>query len=119
VSEREYYRHVQTGDRGYLISPTIICLDRVPPVEQDYREGEWKKEPGEVPLSDRQIGQIAFVADRALCRALGLYAKARREWNTMGEEEQIHFTAKGPALPEVRKDLFVAITALLRDQGVL
>ncbi len=107
--EREWYRHVSSGDRGYLVNAETICLDRVPPVEMAYRELEWKKEPGLAPLTARQVGQIAFSADRALCRMLGLVAKARREWNTLGEQEQIYFSKHGPAAPELRRKLFRAI----------
>ena len=118
MEAREYYRHVQTGDLGYLLDPQTMCLDRVPPVVVDYREGEWKKEPGPEPLIDRQIGRIAFAADRELCRAIGQFAKARRDWNALGEEEQIYFSANGPGAPEIRREVFQAIRTALSGRPV-
>lgn len=113
---REWYRNLTSGDRGYREGDEMF-LDRVPPVQVTYNEGEWAKEPGPSAMTERQIGRIAFIADRELCRMLGDHAKARREWLSLGEEEQLHWSKNGPAAPELRRQLFASIIEALSGKA--
>lgn len=99
-SERVYYRHLETGDRGYLVEregKPAIKWDR--PMSTDYTHelARWKKEDDAVPLfSAHQIAMVAFVADKEVCRALGMLDVAQRNWLDLSEKQRRDWMKDGP-----------------------
>ena len=99
-SERKYYRHRMTGDRAYR-----VLVDGVPYMKfgsgpQDrhtlYKEGEWTEDTADYPMSRMQLAEMAYLL---VCRYYYYaqnHAKARRKWETLREEERIHFMNHAP-----------------------
>lgn len=110
---REYYRHSQTGDRGWRVirdGKAMIRLDRaaketVLPLVQ----GQWDREEERRPFTRQQVTLIAFEADRKLCQALGLYGLARLEWPSLTAQVKKAWIEQGPSKPAIRHELYEAI----------
>lgn len=117
-----WYRHRQTGDRGKLEvrdGEKVVVYDR-PAADQwvPYSEAEWKPELEPRKYSVMELGQIAWAADRELCRILGDHERANRKWSELTETTRMTWVVKGPKAPEARVELFSAIMAVLRPMGV-
>ena len=115
---REWYTHRGSGDRGYLVrreGKDMIRLDRpsdphaVRPMSSD-----WLRDEGWRPITVHQRAQVAFEADRALCRALGVHEETKKNWNELSDSARIRWTTTGP-LDEPRAGLWSAIMDELRD----
>ncbi len=123
VSERTWFRHARTGDRGYLVvkdGKQFIRLDR--PMEEllhPFRpdQGIWNPDNETRPFSKFQLAQVAFEADRQLCRMLGMHSTADRTWLAMKEQDRLKFIDKGPQGPDVRRDVYQAIMGVLAPLG--
>lgn len=118
-SERTWYRNAQTGDRGYLCrrdGKQMIRLDRPqdPSAISQFSESLWHIDRESRPLTEMQTTQVAYEADQALCKALGLYAKTK-DWISQPEPMRIAWKRKGPQKPEVRAKLYKAIRAALKE----
>lgn len=116
-----WYRHRQTGDRGKLETrdgEKVIVYDR-PAADQwvPYHENEWRIETEARTYSMMELGQIAWAADRELCRILGDYARAEKKWSEISESVRQTWIVKGPKSPESRVELFGAIMGVLRPMG--
>lgn len=116
-----WYRNRTTGDRGKLEvrdGEKVIVYDR-PMVDQwvPYSDAEWKKEDAPRGYSMMELGQIAWAADRELCRILGDYERAEKKWGHLTEVARQKWIVKGPVKPEARVELFDAIMAVLRPMG--
>lgn len=116
-----WYRHRQTGDRGRLEErdgQKVVIYDR-PAVDQwvPYSEAEWKPETTARQYTMMELGQIAWGADRELCRILGDYARAEKKWSELPEAVRQRWIVRGPKSPEVRVSLFEAIMGVLRPMG--
>lgn len=116
-----WYRNRQTGDRGKMEirdGEKVIVYDR-PNVDQwvHYSEAEWKVETEARTYSMMELGQIAWAADRELCRILGDHARAEKKWGHMSEAARHKWIVKGPVKPESRVELFDAIMGVLRPMG--
>ncbi len=111
--ERSYYRHIMTGDRGYMVrrdGKDHIRWDRPSQeITRPFREGEWIPEREHRPMTRLQLIQIAYEADRKLCFFLGLHSEARREWNAMHERDRLDWAARGPGAGPGRAAMFQAI----------
>lgn len=116
--ERVWYRHKDTGDRGYAVvrgGNPAIRFDRGMTVDQSSLEpGKWKLDTDKTPeFSAIQIAQICFEADKKLCWAMGLPELAKREWLDLSEKRRIAWVNKGPQVQDVgyarRARLYMAI----------
>lgn len=115
--ERLFYRHVTTGDLGWLVrreGHDCIRLDRpAQEITRLYKEVEWIPEREHRPLTKLQLVQIAFEADKRLCFFLGKHDLARREWLSMKDEQRIAWSENGPGPGGGRPELFRAILKTL------
>ena len=59
-----------------------------------------------------ELVQVAFEADRALCRLRGKNDKAAKDWHSLSAEERARWIQIGPHEPE-RKRLYQAILGAL------
>ena len=119
--KKEWYRHRQTGDRGFMElrdGKKVIVYDR-PAADQwiAYSESEWKVETEVRTYSMMELGQIAWAADREMCRILGDYERAEKKWGHLSEATRHKWIVKGPAKPEARVKLFDSIMEVLRPMG--
>lgn len=106
-TQREWYRHVMTGERGFRIVRN--GMDRV----QVARQGEnldrpldpreWTRETEQRPYSVAQIAQVAHAADAILCRHIGLYETARKKWADLTDEQKQRWYEGGPRHPKRQK----------------
>lgn len=108
--ERVSYRDSRTGQLGYFVrrgGKDCIRLDRgnqeliVP-----FVPGQWVEEGMKRPWTRAQISRVAWEADRALCHLLGDHEKARREWESMHEDDRVEWIRVGPAKPLERALLY-------------
>ena len=100
-ADRVWFRHAQTGDRGYSVrrqGKDAVRYDRGPHIDQySYNLSEWKPDDVVTPqFSAIQIAQVAFEADKKLCWALGLPELAKREWLDLSEKRRILWVNEGP-----------------------
>ncbi len=118
--DRIWYRHVNTGDRGYLVKRAgkeRIRYDR--PAEDLHvpKDGKWKPDDEDKPFTLWQVAQIAFEADKKLCFFQGLHMESRREWESFTEEERYAYMHEGPDDDLLRAKLFAAIMAIMREHS--
>lgn len=116
-SERVYYRSKQDGQRGYLVKrdgEDRIRLDR--PMEEILFKVSslWEPDNQTYPMTEHQIARVAFVADRALCGAMGKHDLGRQDWLSLKEQARIKWMKDGPESGDIRDDLFDAIIGTLR-----
>jgi hypothetical protein len=115
--KRRYFRHSSTGDLAYLVTrggKEHIKFDRpFDPTVMPFREAEWKEEPHAEPMAPGQAVQVAFAADKVLCRYLGLPLKAKTEWAGLNDKERSAWIANGPVAPAARQELYAAIRKVL------
>jgi hypothetical protein len=115
--ERTYYRHKQTGDKGYLVTvggEKHIKYDRpYDPTTMKFNEAEWDLDKHPEPFSIGQAITVAFEADRALCNILGLYGEGRRSWQSMTEKDRVKFILDGPKEPPIRIEIYKALRKIL------
>ncbi len=121
-AKRVYYRHLETGDRGFLVERDglpAIRWDRAMSSDTTHQLDRWKKEVDEAPLfSAHQIAMIAFDADKAVCRALGQVDIAKRLWVDLTEKQRRDWMTDGPkAKVGPRRDVYEALVKVLRSHG--
>lgn len=111
--ERCYFRNSVSGNLGWLVKRNgkdAIRLDRldecIVPMGPD-----WKPEVQKLSLTDFQIAQVAYEADRKL----GFFSGRQRpkDWSMLPEDERLKFAEDGPS-GELRQKLFRAIHEVLR-----
>ena len=117
AEERVYYRHIQTGDRGYLVKvdgEQHIRYDRpFDPTTMKFREAEWELDKHPEPFSIGQAITVVFEADRALCNILGLYGEGRRSWQSMNERDRVKFILEGPTKPPIRVTVYKTLRKIM------
>lgn len=119
-SERTYYRSARDGQRAYLVrrgGKDMMRLDRemeeiLHPVDLANMH-EWRPDNQVHPINTHQLAQVAFAADRELCRVLGKPVEARREWLSMKEQDRVKWMQDGPDTGDIRDDLYDAIQGTL------
>ena len=111
--DRSYFRSATTGDLGWVVrreGKDRIRLDR--PAQEiilPFNDGNgWIVENELRPMTVYQAAQVAFEADRTLCRALGLYKEAKREWMSLTDAERIDWVDNGPKKPTIRVEVYKA-----------
>lgn len=116
-TEREWYSHHQTGDRGYKVirgGEEKIKLDR--PMEDlthKFNESQWVAEADYRPMQVAQVAQIAFEADKKLCFWLGKHEKSRKEWASLSDKQRQFWLSEGPKEVQ-RKELYEGIFGAMR-----
>lgn len=100
-AKRDWYRHKQTSDRGWLVRRNFrdaIRYDRGPLVDQCvFNLTDWERIKEQLaPLSAHHIAQICFEADKAFCRALGHIDLAQRQWVDLSERVRVKWIEGGP-----------------------
>ncbi len=100
---RTYYRNVATGDRGYMVrrhGADHIKFDR-PGVDQTrlFKSDEWVIEQQTRQLPAHEIAQVAFAADRRLCKLLGKLSESRLTWLDLDNDERVRWVKEGPKVP--------------------
>lgn len=114
---REWYRHVKEGKHGWKVyrdhRPHIKLDNKQLDVCIIYREQDWIADTEHRPLTKFAIAKVAFEADKALCIAMGLVDKSKREWLNLRDENRQAWIEKGPrgSTPEdrTRQSLFQAV----------
>jgi hypothetical protein len=116
VAERRWYRHSETGDRGYYVrreSRDAIRYDRPATDDYSFDLAKWKIEAVDAPrFTIIQIAQVCFEADKKLCWAMGRQDLARREWLDMTEGARKKWLEDGPT-DSTRKAVYEAIKRAL------
>jgi hypothetical protein len=120
AEERVYYRHKQTGDRGYLVTvdgKQHIRYDRpfdpTTSLWDGPQQANWELDKHPEPFSIGQAISVVFEADRALCNILGLYGEGRRSWQSMIEKDRVKFILEGPKEPAIRVQVYKALRKIL------
>ena len=121
--ERIWYRSQANGDLGYYCrvgGVDHIRLNRpgLPDTQglKKFNGGAgWTKEAEHRPLTAHQLAHVAFAADAALCRYLGLHNLAGREWAALRDEDRIEWTENGPQKEAARIRLHNAIKDALQE----
>jgi len=121
-NKRKYYLHLETGDRGYLVTrdgKLAIKWDRAMARDTTHELGKWKKMVDEVPLfSMHQIAMVAFVADKEVCRALGQVDIAQRQWIDLSDKQRRDWMLDGPkAKTGPRRAVYSAIVKAMGDKS--
>jgi hypothetical protein len=117
---RQLVRSAQTGELGYLVrrgGASMVKLDRPnsPEILRRYTPGDWLPEDTQRPLAALHAARIAFEADKALCRELGMRAHSMRDWAKLRDGERQLFTTTGPKSPPARAVLYASIMAAMKN----
>lgn len=113
-AKRVYYRHLETGDRGYMVERDgmpAIRWDRQMSNDTTHQLDRWKLETDATPLfSAHQIAMVAFVADKEVARALGQIDIAQRVWHDLSEKQRRDWMTDGPKVRiGPRRDVYEAL----------
>lgn len=116
--ERTYYRSGQDGQRAYLVKrggKDMLRLDR--PMEELLRslDASWQPDHRAYAFTEYQVAQVAHEAHRSLCRLLGKYQDAEKDWLSLKEQDRIKWMEVGPESGDIRDDLYDAIMGTLRQ----
>lgn len=76
--------------------------------------GIWKADQQVHPINQHQLAQIAFMADRELCRVTGRTIEAKKDWLSLREQERVAWLQHGPDTGDIRDDLYDAIIGTLK-----
>ena len=111
---KQWYRHVNDGQLGWIVKRdgvVKIKLDRPGPREivKPFSKVQWQLCEETRKLTPYQIGEVAFAADRVLCRVLGKYQEAMNSWRTLEHAEQMNWIATGPVEDPTRMELYRTI----------
>lgn len=119
---RVYYRNNTSGDRGWMVKrygADHVKMDRGPGSDETrpFRHEEWTLEETKRGMNAHEIAQVAFEADKRLCRALGLFKASKVDWLNLHDAERLRWVGKGPEAGSDprRKRLWVAIVKALTD----
>lgn len=120
---RVYYKNVATGDRGFMVrrhGADHIRYDR-PGSDQTrlFHADEWTLEQQSRRLPAHEIAQVAFAADRRVCRVLGKLQESRKDWIDLDNEERVRWVKEGPKVPanSMRARVWRAIVNAMVDDG--
>lgn len=124
--ERKYYRHSSTGDRGFIVEypdGTIkmrYCRGESSNYQRDVdfsgqAQNRWISDRQTLPAQPHQLGHLCFVADRELCRVIGLKRQADAKWEDLRPETRRKWVTDGPTVHPHRKRLWAAIMLAVGD----
>lgn len=115
--ERKYYRSTVDGQRGWLVrreGQDRVRLDR--PME-DYHvklDQTWVSDVQQHPMSAHAAAKIAYIADQALCGAIGEFAP-KKAWIDLSDKERVRFMKDGPDVGGFRDEFHKGVKDLLKD----
>lgn len=119
--ERIYYRSATTGDRGYIVrreGVDKIRLDRaMQEIVRPFEASQWIVEHDYKPFTLYQISNLAFEADKILCRMLTLQKESKRDWLLLPDKERIDWIENGPGPGNMRTELYLAIMGVLKEHA--
>lgn len=103
----EYFRHRQTGERGYLVQrdgEVMIKMDTGPQgAEKRFVRHFWVPDAEHRPLTRTEIGRVLYESDIAVCRMLHIEQGRRRpEWGLLSHDKQQKWALEGPKEPRRR-----------------
>lgn len=94
----------------------MVRLDRPgEDIVKAYNASEWRDDVPPTGLSEIQVAQIAFAADKMLCLHLRMPDKARREWLDLTDARRIQWVKEGPKHPQ-RAKLYALIKEGMRSE---
>lgn len=115
--DRQWVRHAQTGDRGYLVlrgGEMVVRYDRgASEITVPYNTRDWDQEEAEPPVSELQVAMVCYEADIPLCRVLGLRGERPKSWLSMTDRERLVWKNEGPTNHPKRMQLWEAIRKVL------
>lgn len=114
--QRRWYRHSQTGDRGYLVrrgGKPMVRLDRPNQEILKRLDDNFIEEDASRPLTPIHVARVCFEADKALCLGLGLMEPARADWSKLTDLQRQAWASKGPTKPSQRALLYAGIRRLM------
>ncbi len=114
--DREWYRHIN-GQEGWLLiqgGKKKIQWNRPNETVIVPFSAEWEAEPRHRDFTLQQVTQVAFTADRDLCRLMGDHERYRQKWEDMPESQQGDWRLNGPQNPRLRQELYQAIMGVMR-----
>lgn len=99
--DKIWYRSSFDGQLGWFVKRDgrpLIKLDRPGPREmlKPFTKRDWIECADPRELSDVHLGEITFEADKVLCRILGKYELAYRNWSTLPQPEKKTWISMGP-----------------------
>lgn len=116
---RQLVRSAQTGELGYLVRRGGASMVRLDNPNQEvlrrYTQADWLPEDTQRPLAPLHAARIAFEADKALCRELGMRAHSMRDWGKLRDGERQMFTTSGPKSPPARVTLYKSVMAAMKN----
>ena len=119
--ERQWFAHADSGDMGWLVrrdGKDFIRLDRGATDHLvEYRPARWVPKADHKRLTDYQMAEVAFEADRRFLRATGRIPEARLEWRDLRDEKRRDWMHRGPNEAGPRKMLYDAIVSVLKTVG--
>ncbi len=131
--DRVYVRSSTTGNLGWMVrrdATDMVRLDRSAQEIVVPFSGEWQQVVEHRPCSHAQVVQVAYVADQALCKLLGMYEtdsksrdrltgpNARKEFRDLTDKQRIAWLNEGPTNPPIRQILYSAVMGVLSEHMV-
>lgn len=118
-NEREYFKHRQSGQLGWLVKregKEAVRLDRpMQDITIPYSEATWTAEERPRLLNAQQCAQVSFAAYKALCVLTGKHERSAVEWANMSEDVRLQFAKDGPRhANELEMRLHVNIMSILK-----
>lgn len=121
--ERQYARHAQTGDLGWIVKRDGKDMMKYDRPGQDLvvpfmRNGDgepigWKLEGKPAPMTPFQVSMVAYAADRELDRFLG-NVRRPKAWIDLHEDRRREWASDGPGdATGPRQELFEGIMKAL------
>lgn len=123
VEDRVYYRHITTGDLGYLVRREGRDCMRYDQQGQDryvpFIENNWIMVDEDRTFPPMTLVQVAYEADRKLCHMYGKILEARTEWLSLRDDDRIDFLNNGPPPnPPIRVEVYKAIMKVMSKAGI-
>ena len=115
LSEREYFTHKQTGDRGYLVTRNGELRIKHDQDSHDRLVSYnhlWERETPDETIPIQRIGEACFEIDRIYCHAIGKHGETLKKWRELSRREKDGWMNRGPREPSRRK-LWTGIRELL------
>ena len=118
LEEKQYVHHKHTGQRGWIVEvdgEKKVRLDRPEEILIDFKSKghEWMPIDHTLGFSRMQLSMVAYEADRQLCRLLGYYDKANRQWEHLTGNQRRLWSVEGPTTDVKRMNLYKAIMEAL------
>lgn len=118
--DRLYYREKMTGRVGFLVrreGVDVVRLEGIEPEQTKPLDYQWEPARKFRSLRKPNVAQIAFEADRCLCRFIQRHEHVHRKWHELSEAQRERWLERGPKDHPLRAKLFKAIQEALREEA--